>query len=54
MLPMMIPIGAEIKVPANWETEGFDHPIYLDERYPFETKWPDIPTDYNPVGRIEN
>lgn len=20
----------EIKVPANWETEGFDHPIYLD------------------------
>lgn len=39
-----------IPVPANWEVEGFDHPIYLDERYPFTTKWPDAPTDYNPVG----
>ena len=39
-----------IPVPANWEVEGYDHPIYLDERYPFTTKWPDAPTDYNPVG----
>jgi beta-galactosidase len=39
-----------ILVPANWEVEGYDHPIYLDERYPFDAKWPDIPTDYNPVG----
>ncbi len=39
-----------IPVPANWEVEGYDHPIYLDERYPFETQWPDAPTDYNPVG----
>ncbi|WBX74067.1 DUF4981 domain-containing protein [Tenacibaculum pacificus] len=39
-----------ITVPANWETEGYGHPIYLDERYPFTTKWPDAPTDYNPVG----
>ncbi|MFK8163843.1 MAG: glycoside hydrolase family 2 TIM barrel-domain containing protein [Lewinella sp.] len=39
-----------IPVPANWEVEGYDHPIYLDERYPFETTWPDAPTDYNPVG----
>jgi len=41
---------ATIPVPANWEVEGYDYPIYLDERYPFETKWPDAPTDYNPVG----
>ena len=40
----------DIKVPSNWEVEGFGHPIYLDERYPFTTKWPDAPTDYNPVG----
>ncbi len=40
----------EIKVPANWELEGYDYPIYLDERYPFDTKWPDVPEDYNPVG----
>ena len=39
-----------IPVPANWESEGYDYPIYLDERYPFDTKWPDAPTDYNPVG----
>lgn len=39
-----------IPVPANWEVEGYDHPIYLDERYPFESTWPDAPTDYNPVG----
>lgn len=39
-----------IPVPANWEVEGFGNPIYLDERYPFTTKWPDAPSDYNPVG----
>ncbi|MFD0796117.1 glycoside hydrolase family 2 TIM barrel-domain containing protein [Maribacter chungangensis] len=39
-----------IPVPANWEVEGYDHPIYLDERYPFDTRWPNAPNDYNPVG----
>ncbi|SHG90954.1 glycoside hydrolase family 2 TIM barrel-domain containing protein [Flagellimonas flava] len=39
-----------IPVPANWEVEGYDHPIYLDERYPFDTDWPNIPAMYNPVG----
>ncbi|WP_431125644.1 glycoside hydrolase family 2 TIM barrel-domain containing protein [Flagellimonas flava] len=39
-----------IPVPANWEVEGYDFPIYLDERYPFDTHWPNVPTDYNPVG----
>lgn len=39
-----------IPVPANWEVEGYDYPIYLDERYPFETTWPEAPTEYNPVG----
>ncbi|WP_420602262.1 glycoside hydrolase family 2 TIM barrel-domain containing protein [Flagellimonas sp.] len=39
-----------IPVPANWEVQGYDYPIYLDERYPFDTKWPDAPADYNPVG----
>ncbi|MCV6628774.1 MAG: DUF4981 domain-containing protein [Flavobacteriaceae bacterium] len=40
----------EIPVPANWEVEGYGNPIYLDERYPFTTKWPQAPMDYNPVG----
>lgn len=39
-----------IKVPGNWETQGYGKPIYLDERYPFTTKWPNVPQDYNPVG----
>ncbi|WP_349663377.1 DUF4981 domain-containing protein [Cellulophaga lytica] len=39
-----------IPVPSNWEVQGYDHPIYLDERYPFDSKWPNIPTHYNPVG----
>lgn len=39
-----------IPVPANWEVKGYDYPIYLDERYPFDEKWPDVPKDYNPVG----
>ncbi len=40
----------QIPVPGNWEVEGYGYPIYLDERFPFTTKWPDAPTDYNPVG----
>ncbi len=39
-----------IPVPGNWEVNGFGFPIYLDERYPFATEWPEAPTDYNPVG----
>jgi len=39
-----------IPVPANWEVEGYGFPIYLDERYPFNTSWPDAPEKYNPVG----
>jgi len=41
---------ATIAVPSNWEVEGYGHPIYLDERYPFTTTWPDAPVEYNPVG----
>ncbi len=41
---------ATIPVPSNWEVEGYGHPIYLDERYPFTTTWPQAPKDYNPVG----
>ncbi|GJM32063.1 MAG: beta-galactosidase [Saprospiraceae bacterium] len=37
-------------VPANWEVHGYDYPIYLDEKYPFTTSWPNVPQDYNPIG----
>jgi len=40
----------KIKVPGNWETQGYDYPIYLDERYPFDETWPNVPYEYNPVG----
>jgi beta-galactosidase len=43
-----------IPVPSNWEVVGYGRPIYLDERYPFTTKWPDAPADYNPVGTYRN
>ncbi len=37
-------------VPANWEVHGLDYPIYLDEKYPFNTTYPNTPKNYNPVG----
>lgn len=42
-----------IKVPANWEVEGFGVPIYVNTTYPFqkgELNPPDIPDGHNPVG----
>lgn len=39
-----------IKVPGNWEAQGFDHAIYIDEHFPFTTQWPEVPRDYNTVG----
>ena len=39
-----------IKVPANWESQGFGSAIYLDEQYPFESNPPLIANHYNPVG----
>lgn len=41
---------ADIPVPSNWEVQGYDHPIYLDEKYAFDTQWPAAPQEYNPVG----
>lgn len=44
---------SDIKVPANWEVEGFGIPIYTNTSYPFqkgELAPPDIPDGYNPVG----
>lgn len=40
----------EIKVPANWEVEGFDYPIYTNVKYPHAKTPPLIQKNYNPVG----
>ncbi|TAJ12856.1 DUF4981 domain-containing protein [Marinilabiliaceae bacterium JC017] len=43
----------DIKVPANWEVEGYGIPIYVNTTYPFAMQNPQPPTiphDWNPVG----
>lgn len=40
----------QIKVPANWQTEGFDSYIFTDVEYPFNPNPPKVPEDFNPVG----
>lgn len=40
----------DIKVPANWEVEGYDYPIYTNVEYPHERTPPVIQDHYNPVG----
>lgn len=42
-----------IKVPSNWEVEGYGVPIYVNTSYPFQDGRlapPDIPDGNNPVG----
>jgi beta-galactosidase len=42
---------ADIRVPANWELQGFGLPIYTNSRYPFSPVDPPlVPDDDNPVG----
>ena len=41
---------SEIKVPSNWEVEGFDYPIYTNVSYPHAKTPPLIQEHYNPVG----
>jgi len=43
-----------IQVPGNWQTQGYDYPIYTNITYPwtgYENPAPPVaPTVYNPVG----
>ena len=39
-----------IKVPSNWEIEGYGVPIYVNVVYPHVANPPYIQHDYNPVG----
>ena len=40
----------DIKVPGNWELQGYDYPIYTNITYPFIKNPPFIQKIYNPVG----
>ncbi len=39
-----------IDVPANWDLQGYDYPIYTNIRYPFKPAPPTMQADFNPVG----
>lgn len=43
----------QIKVPANWQTEGYDKYIFTDVEYPIPATPPFVPKDYNPVGSYQ-
>ena len=38
-----------IKVPSNWQCQGFDKPVYCNVKYPFPVNPPFVPTE-NPTG----
>ncbi|GGF21881.1 glycoside hydrolase family 2 TIM barrel-domain containing protein [Echinicola rosea] len=40
----------EIRVPSNWELEGYDMPVYTNVSYPFPANPPHVDNQYNPVG----
>lgn len=40
----------EIKVPSNWQIEGYGRPIYTNIKHPFEANPPFVPTDANETG----
>ena len=39
-----------IKVPSNWEMQGFDNPVYVNVANEFKSNPPYAPTEFNPVG----
>ncbi len=40
----------EIKVPSNWQMEGYGHPKFRNVALSFESDPPHIPAYYNPTG----
>ncbi len=39
-----------IRVPGNWEMQGYGDPMFRNVAQPFKTDPPRVPHDYNPVG----
>lgn len=39
-----------IRVPSNWEMEGFGDPLFRNVRTPFPPNPPYVPKEYNPTG----
>ena len=40
----------DINVPGDWQFQGFDVPIFVNDYYPFPKNPPFAPEDHNPVG----
>lgn len=40
----------EIKVPSNWQVEGYGQPIYTNITYPYPVTPPTVPSDANETG----
>ncbi|UCF37742.1 MAG: DUF4981 domain-containing protein [Acidobacteriota bacterium] len=40
----------EIKVPGNWQMQGFGHPLFRNVQQTFPSNPPLVPESYNPVG----
>ena len=41
---------ASIKVPGNWEMQGYGDPMFRNVNQPFKANPPFVPHEYNPVG----
>ncbi len=44
----------DLPVPGDWQMYGYDYPIYVNVRYPFEKNQPYVPHDFNPVGSYKH
>ncbi len=40
----------DIRVPSNWQMEGFGHPLFRNVGHPFPDNPPGVPKEFNPVG----
>ncbi|MFW6309280.1 MAG: glycoside hydrolase family 2 TIM barrel-domain containing protein, partial [bacterium] len=40
----------EIKVPSNWQMEGYGYPLFRNVSHTFPSDPPEVPSDFNPVG----
>lgn len=40
----------DIKVPGDWQLQGYDFPLYTNIQYPFPINPPYVDNSYNPVG----
>jgi beta-galactosidase len=40
----------EVRVPGDWQLQGYGHPMFRNIAHPFPADPPRVPADYNPTG----